>query len=311
MRNSLYWDLFEKRIDETVDAIKNGKPVPVRRVAVFVTGACNMKCKYCKDKSRQTMTQRQLEAAMERHPDAILHLTGGEPSVVPWLYPFIERHCSERTFHLNSNMAKPAPYHAVRRLKVSLDTDDPRYFAEVTGRDCFADVVQNIKDAAATTVTSITCTVTRQNITNLQRFAEFCSKQFPGLYAVFFSIYKGSNQDFVIPPRMAREFMETTKPALMGILNAESSALMDETIDEKRRLLQGVRYPENAPVPCYISLSERVVDAEGESACSHLYRDGQRNKPMEKRWNCLYGCNRRLTMFNEEVARRLGVKVSR
>lgn len=47
MRHSLYWDDFQKRIDEAKYSIHNGTEIPVRRVAVFITERCNMKCVYC------------------------------------------------------------------------------------------------------------------------------------------------------------------------------------------------------------------------------------------------------------------------
>ena len=46
-RKSLYWDDFERRINETVEALKSNTNPPVRRVAVFITNKCNLKCGYC------------------------------------------------------------------------------------------------------------------------------------------------------------------------------------------------------------------------------------------------------------------------
>jgi len=90
-------------------------------------------------------------------------------------------------------------------------------------------------------------------------------------------------------------------------LNPESLELINETIDEKLRLIQGVRFPENKREnSCYISMSERVISPSGEIfRCSHLYRDKINHKDSEKHEKCLYGCNRRLISFNEEVERRI------
>jgi len=46
-RHSLYWDDFERRISETVNAIRLKQKPPVRRVSVFITDTCNFCCKYC------------------------------------------------------------------------------------------------------------------------------------------------------------------------------------------------------------------------------------------------------------------------
>jgi hypothetical protein len=91
-------------------------------------------------------------------------------------------------------------------------------------------------------------------------------------------------------------------------LDEESKALFNETVQEKFRIMQGVRFPENIGDRCYLSLSERVFSPSGEmSACSHLYRDGIRNKPGEKHEKCKYGCNRRLVNFNEIVNDQLSI----
>ena len=48
-RGSKYWDEFELRTIETVNAMKNGSLPPLRRLSVHLTRKCNMACKYCND----------------------------------------------------------------------------------------------------------------------------------------------------------------------------------------------------------------------------------------------------------------------
>ena len=49
-------------------------------------------------------------------------------------------------------------------------------------------------------------------------------------------------------------------------------------------------------------MSERVVDCNGDIwNCSHLFRDSIKQSNNSKNTKCLYGCNRRLVAFNEEV----------
>ena len=87
MRQSLYWDDFEKRVVETVRAIRTGQPIPVRRVAVFITEHCNLRCAYCNHlHSPRSMDEPIFQSILERYGHtALIHITGGEPSTVPWL----------------------------------------------------------------------------------------------------------------------------------------------------------------------------------------------------------------------------------
>jgi len=308
-RNSLYWDDFNRRVDETVDAIKNGTMPPVRRVAVFITDKCNFKCEYCNhDIKTFTLSKDKFVDVVEKYGDtAIIHITGGEPSVIPWLYKFIEANGHKYRFHLNTNAYKTPPAKHVKRLKISLDSKDAKQWDCLVKRDgAFNAVVANIKASIPHTVVSLTYTLSHQNFERVVEFAEFANEQFVGLYALFFSVYKGTDEKFMFTEADSDAFFHEVLPELRKVLPAESLALINETIDEKLRLIQGVRFPSNTmDDPCYISMSERVITPMGvESNCSHLYRDGIIGH-VGKHEKCLYGCNQRLVMFNDEVARKL------
>lgn len=311
IRRSLYWDDFDSRITETADCIKNNLPVPVRRVAVFITNSCNFRCKYCNVQfNNSSMSEETFRTILNKYGDtAIIHITGGEPSVVKWLYPFLEKNGDRYRFHLNTNAYIKPPYRSIKRLKVSLDSNDPSYWNALVGRkDAFDKVVANIKEAIPHTIVSITYTLNKQNYKTAIDFAKFSKKEFPGLYAVFFSVYKGELPDFAWTKEASDDFFSTVLPELKDELNPESVALISETIDEKRRLIQGVRFPENANNKCYISMSERVFSPDGkEYTCSHLYRDRVATENFTKHTKCLYGCNRRLVAFNQEVERQCKV----
>lgn len=301
----MYWDDFELRIIETVDCIKAGKVPPIRRVAVFITDQCNFKCKYCNNNStKRTLTKQTFQSILDKYGDAaIIHITGGEPSLVPWLYNFLEENKSKYKFHLNTNAYITPPYKAIKRLKVSLDHFDKNYWDPLVGhKGAFDKIIRNIKDAIPYTIVSITCTITKENYKDAPKFIEFVNKEFPGLYAVFFSVYKGNNPNFILTDEDADIFFSLIMPKLESLLPLESLSLIKETIDEKRRLIQGVRFPENLFDNCYISMSEIVVSPDGiEYNCSHLYRDGIHQIDNKKHQKCSYGCNRRLIAFNEEV----------
>ena len=136
MRQSMYWDDFNRRVDETVTAIRSGSEPPVRRVAIFVTDFCNFNCQYCNgDRKGKHMSEAVFRDIMAKYGDtAILHITGGEPSIVPWLYPLLRQHGGKYRFHLNTNGFIEPPFNSVRRLKVSLDSCNPVYWDKLVGR---------------------------------------------------------------------------------------------------------------------------------------------------------------------------------
>ena len=303
-RNSLYWDDFERRITETVSYLETGCHVPVRRVAVFVTERCNFSCQYCNHRfSNSEMSEECFDRIVKEYGnDAIIHITGGEPSVVKWLYPYLEKNGSNYRFHLNTNAFIAPPSKSIKRLKVSLDSHSSACWNALIGRKAFDVVVNNIKKCIQDTVVSITFTMTRQNYRTIPDFIRFSQREFDGIYALFFSVYKGDNERFAFTPDAAKDFFESIKPEMEEILDQESRALLNETISEKFRIMQGERFPENKGNYCYLSLSERVFLSDGTmSGCSHLIRDRVKVVPGTKHEKCLYGCNRRLVTFNETV----------
>ena len=309
MRNSKYWDDFELRARETVGCLDNHLTPPVRRVAVFVTQQCNFRCSYCNTNFEpKTMSENRFREIMAKYGDnAIIHITGGEPSIVPWLYPLIEEHGDRCRFHLNTNAFILPPYRHIKRLKVSLDSSDEKYWNNLVGRNAWRTVVDNIAEASEHTVTSITYTLTAENYWQAYDFAKFAQREFPSLYALFFSVYKGDHPRFRFEPDDITDFFDRIYPYLDAVLDKESCALLRETLGEKQRLIAGIRFPENnLDEPCYISMSERVIGPDGvESFCSHLYRDGIKGTGSKKCSKCAYGCNQRLVDFNNLVAGRL------
>jgi len=309
MRHSLYWDDFERRISETVTALNNGNAPPIRRVAVFITDRCNFKCQYCNYRfGKRTLSEDRFRAVLDKYGDnALFHITGGEPSTVPWLYPTLKKLGDKYRFHLNTNAFIYPPAKYVKRLKISLDHYNGEIWDKIVGRRAFERVVNNIKRASKDAVTSITYTLSKKNYRDSVEFAKFANREFPSLYATFFSVYKGTNPEYAIVDEDIDIFFNEVLPKLEAELPTESLALIHETIDEKKRLIQGERFPSNGACGlCYISMSERVISPEGkEFTCSHLYRDHIFSTEPIKYRECIYGCNRRLVMFNDMVKERL------
>ena len=311
MRKSKYWDGFEQRSQEAISCLSSGAKIPVRRVAVFVTSKCQMRCQYCNHRNTgKEMSESCFDAIVKKYGnDAIIHITGGEPSTVKWLYPYLEKNGNKYQFHLNSNAYVLPPANSVKRLKVSLDSCDANYWNALVGRYAFDLVVNNIKACIPETVVSITYTMTKENFMGIPEFIEFSKKQFPGLYAIFFSVYKGTNERFAFSEDDCDNFFSYVKPAMDSMLDEESKALLNETITEKFRIIQGVRFPENNSNTCFLSLSERVFNPDGSmSGCSHLIRDGITIEPGRKHDKCKYGCNRRLVAFNELIQEKIGAQ---
>jgi len=125
----------------------------------------------------------------------------------------------------------------------------------------------------------------------------------------FFSVYKGTHPEFSWNTECADDFFLNVLPKLKLELDSESLSLISETIDEKFRIIQGTRFPENSTNDtCYISMSEAVISPTGEETnCSHLYRDNVVQIGNIKHPKCIYGCNRRLVKFNEDVKRHLNI----
>lgn len=306
--SSKYWDDFDRRVNEAVYCIKNNKQIPVRRVAVFVTDLCNFKCSYCNVlQKQQGLTAQQLDNIVNKYGEsAIIHITGGEPSIVNWLYDYIESKNDVR-FHLNTNAYIKPPMN-LKRLKVSLDSLNGKYFNDIVRKkEAFERVVKNIKEASKRVITSVTYTLTKENYKQAPMFMRWSRNEFPELYAVFFSVYKGSQKRFAFTKEDAKIFFDEIKPKLEQEMDKESLELLLETIDEKIRIIQGIRFPENKlNSPCYISMSEVVFGSDGtQRNCSLLYRDGINHFDNNKHDKCLYGCNRRLIAFNKEVNNKL------
>lgn len=308
--NSKYWDDFERREKEIIKCIKSKTMPPVRRVAIFITDKCNFRCGYCNNSNKnQTLSEENFRHVMKKYgKTVILHITGGEPSVVPWLYPVIKAYSNKYRFHLNTNAYIMPPAAHVKRLKVSLDSNNPKEWdCLVKKKGAFSTVIDNIKKSTVLTTTSLTYTLTKTNYLNCVDFVKFTNKKFPKLYALFFSVYKGTDQRYIFSKKDSFVFMTTILPLLKKELPEESKLLLEETIDDKKRLIQGVRFETDISTPCYLSLSERIISPEGkESNCSHLYRDGLFfNSEKFKHYKCKYGCNQRLVRFNSEIEKKL------
>jgi hypothetical protein len=155
-------------------------------------------------------------------------------------------------------------------------------------------------------------------------------QRWPLFYACFFSSYKGINPRFVLTADDTKQLFGEIVPEMDRITekygDMETQKLFHAS-HETRTFKLANRFPEVNVVPCYLQLSELVVDEDGDiSNCSHLFRDNAPKTGMNLRDGnlrdlfraaklaehatpihpaCLYGCNKKLTTFNDIVAREL------
>ncbi len=337
-----YWDLFESRIDETVKAVQTNTIPPLRRLSLHITNKCNFNCIYCNEIHSKVELSfdcfKKIINEFSQLGGGILHITGGEPSVVTYIDEAIVYASSKKnvTVNLNTNCyrrLKDETYKHISRLKVSLDTWNAEKFNKFAGRaNVFQKVTENIKYVNAlpnAPVISITYTVNAQNLNDIPTYLEYYYKNLR-VYAMFFSIYKGDNPDLYFKQNDISRLFNVIYPSARQIMiknNDYDSLWLLNNSHGKRTYEQTNRFPVNLKTPCYLTLSELSIYENGEvSHCSHLHRDGViddrfninthslKDILKEKRCvinkvpinsKCLYGCNLKLCKFNTDVSEKL------
>jgi MoaA/NifB/PqqE/SkfB family radical SAM enzyme len=270
----------------------------------------------------------------------IVHVTGGEPTCVKHFSNYLleTTRYDNISFHLNTNFYSSVMsndlFPLIKRLKVSLDSASPEYFNNIVRRKNAFEVVtanldrlhKEIELGNTDTVLSLTYTVTKENYRHIPEFLEMYEQRWPLFYATFFSSYKGTNPRFVLDADDTAHLFNAIVPKLDKITQAYGDSEtynLFHSSHEPRTFKIANRFPEVNATPCFLQLSEFVVDEEGDlSNCSHLFRDnapstGMNLKdghlrdlfiaaksvkhPVPMHSACRYGCNRKLTTFNSVV----------
>lgn len=302
---NIFWDRISERAEETVKALRQGRVPDVIRYALHITNCCNMNCKYCNEvKSNKIMDRDQFSnLCAAAGSKGIIHITGGEPMTVPWLEEEILKHKNVR-FALNTNMLvlpTKDTLESVFRLKTSLDDTNADRWNETTGGNHFDKVVENIAKATEIVKYSSVCyTATHESASRLPEFIKFCKWNFPKLFSISVSFYKGNNPKLVLDKSDISLLFDAAK-----LMNPVSKEVFMQTHSKN-----GNNFPENLNIPCYLSLSERLIDENGtEYFCSHLFRDhvtppGNPGKDP----HCVTGCNQRFSKYNKYVHEQLAKK---
>lgn len=267
-------------------------------------------------------------------------MTGGEPACVPYLFgAMAELGPLYRNvdFHLNTNGLVEIPVNTlkhIKRLKISLDSCDVNYFDELVGvKGAFLKVystlsfINILNKHGKGPICSVTYTMTKQNYKDVPAFLEWFHASFPHIYAVFVSAYKGRDPRFEFTNEDTEDLFATVVPRineLCDLYGMEETRWLFASSHSAKTFDASERFPENKVQPCFLQLSELVIDESGRASnCSHLSRDGVAHtefnisnmslsevftackkdydlKPLSDK--CLYGCNKRLVRFNTDVS---------
>lgn len=161
---------------------------------VSLTDQCNLRCLYCspkavisKQESRELLSYEELLRVIRLAVGmgiSKVRLTGGEPLVRRGIDFFVKGLAEIDgldDIRLTTNGVLLARYAedllqaGVRKLNISLDTLQPRRFAEITGQDRFDDVWHSIEKVGAMDFTSIKINVVAMRGVNDDEFADFAA----------------------------------------------------------------------------------------------------------------------------------------
>ena len=307
MNTEFFWDRMSERRDETVHALRDGKTPHIIRFAMHLTSLCNLRCTYCREGHRGGIMDREFfrMIAYRAGKEGILHITGGEPMIVPWLQDEIEALQGITRFALNTNLTirpRDTVLAGLFRVKSSLDDYNADRWNALTGRKVFTDVCTNIRYVSKhVKYTSVSYTATHQNAHRVEKFIDFCRREFPDLYSVSISFFKGQSEMALQPADIESIFKACEQ------LDPVSKQVFLET-----HSLEGNYFPNNLEIPCYLSMTERLYDWRGiEFYCSHMFRDKVEppGKPGKEQC-CVTGCNSRFNRFNKEIYKLLQEEAS-
>ncbi|MCJ7829171.1 MAG: hypothetical protein MUP81_05465 [Dehalococcoidia bacterium] len=305
MNENIFWDRISERADETIAALKEHRIPEIVRFAIHLTNRCNMNCVYCHEiKANKVMDRKLFATLCERAGNkGIIHITGGEPTCVSWLDDEIYSQRNNTKMALNTNLLKLPNRKALEslfRVKTSLDDYDADRWNNLIGGNYFDKVVSNIKEAIKYVQhVSISYTATHQNACRFERFIEFCQDNFPGIYSVSASFFKGGGD------------MALTKDDVVILFKASKKLdPVSRYIFETTHHRNGNYFPQNIRIPCYLSMTERLYDEYGrEFYCSHLFRDHVKppGNPGQDP-HCVTGCNARFNKFNQMIRDKVGIQ---
>lgn len=334
---SNYWDDFQNRVNKTIDCVKENKLPTLERLTVHITESCNFHCEYCNmNFSPKSMSKELVFKIIDDYVNIggkIIHFTGGEPSVVPYIDE-VFKYSKERglTVSSNTNGFKRMNTDYIDKLKTSFDIPFEDKFNKTMGKKCFSEVVENMKYYSETMkdkMLSITAVLNRNTYKDMLELATFVQNNFK-VYNLYYSNYKGNNPSMAFTDEEIEDMFENYIPKVLQYFKDTDNEYSYKQLSlYKPKDFKNIdeRFAENKIVPCYIQLSEMTIDTDGYCHnCSHLYRDKVKpnidvnvselslgecfntlKKELDNNYTylsckCLNGCNTNLIGFNKSVA---------
>lgn len=333
---SNYWDDFELRVNSTIDCLKQNRLPKLERLTVHLTDQCNFRCSYCNMHfSRNTMSKDLAFKIVNEYAAMggnIIHFTGGEPSVVPYIQELF-KHSKNQGLQVssNTNAYKRMNTKYIDKLKCSFDTPIATDFNKTMGVNSFEQVVDNMKyysDTMQDKMLSITAVLNKNTYKTMLDLARFVQENF-SVYNLYYSNYKGDNKDFAFSDDQITDMFQNYIPKTLDYFRAANNrySLNQLSLYKPTDFINSdCRFETNKTTPCFIQLSEMTIDVSGGCHnCSHLYRDGiapvvnvsVTDKSVGDCFNilkgglngnytylsskCLNGCNTNLIGFNKAV----------
>ena len=313
---------------------------PLHRITLFATKRCNLACTYCKMiapgqpgakdmrfSSSETFTLAHFREFLHSHRGTAirhLHLTGGEPALVPQLDEMVRmaRADGAQRISLTSNGSLPWDHYlrlvraGIDEIRISIDAPDAIAGRFLTRRHwAWQRAVANVRALAARRdrgapffliVNSVVNTQNRHRLDELLRFLLALGPNDVKLIAAV-------DEKDILPAFVERESMMARVQQLLASVPAFAYPLL-------RRKLSTVFTPEaiglepiegmaDQPWRCYVPLTERTVDTTHYYPCSVYLREGgqalgQVDEPQELQRSKLAHFVREANCLQDPICRR-------
>ncbi len=344
---SNYWRGVQERLDETIECLKENKELPLRRLTIVSTTSCNLKCNYCnviKRLDAKILSKEKVLSVIDEARSLGLervHLTGGECTLVPWLCDIISYLTScgiDTTMTTNgtggAEKAEEIVTSGIGQIHLSLDTYSKEINDKLTGTsgsyDKAIDFAEKLSSLHRKEKFSfyIHCVIDRNNFMYLPEHIDFILSNFhvDGVYPM-----PVKKQPHLIMTqedieRYDRDILPQIKTVLEKYYDDVEENEVYRTVskifgdnEEDWQSYGSGKFPLSMRYPCYLSLQELTVGADGKVYdCLLAYYDGVKpsgdlsSESLKKIFRtkkasmdniplypeCLTGCNTFMGQFN-------------
>jgi len=296
-----YWRGVHERLDETIELLKSGKELPLRRLTIVSTTSCNLKCNYCNVIKRlepKILSKEKVLSVIDEARTLGLnrvHLTGGECTLVPWLcdvISYLNSYGIDTTMTTNgtAGRAEEIVKAGIGQIHLSLDTYRREVNDELSGTEGaydkaidFAEKLSSLHEKEKFSF-YIHCVINRHNFMDLPRHIDFILSSFhvDGVYPM--PVKK--QPDLIMKEKDIERYHTQILPEIKTVLgkyydDAEEnevyrtvSKIFGDNKEDWQSYGSG-NFPLSMRYPCYLSLQELTVGADGKVYdCLLAYYDG-------------------------------------